>query len=163
MDFAKKYLFTPLGITHYKWTIDPSGNGMTAGSFYIRPADMMKMGVMVKQNGMWEGKSIISEAWLKQSTTATVPIPDFSFTKFSRSRIAIPQPTYYGYYWYNEQVKTAAFTEDVVFASGNGGQYIMIIKRLDLVVVFTQENYNSWQAKRAFDLLATYILPAYEK
>jgi hypothetical protein len=49
----------------------------------------------------------------------------------------------------------------VTFASGNGGQYIMIIKKLNLVIVFTHGYYESWTAKRAFDILATYIIPAY--
>ena len=159
MDFAKKYLFDPMGITDYRWTVDPAGHGMTAGSFYIRPADMMKLGLLVKQNGVFNGRRIVSEAWLKESTHATIPIPDFSFVKFSRSDVAIPQPTLYGYYWYTELIRTSSYRHTVLFASGNGGQYIMIIKELDLVVVFTQGNYNSWKAKRAFDLLAKYILP----
>lgn len=161
MDFAKKYLFDPMGITNYRWTVDPAGHGLTAGSFYIRPADMMKLGLLVKQNGVFNGRRIVSEAWLKQSTHTTIPIPEFSFVKFSHSKVAIPQPTLYGYYWYTELIKTAGYQQNVLFASGNGGQYIMIIKDLDLVVVFTQGNYNSWKAKRAFDLLASYILPAY--
>jgi len=159
MDFAKKYLFDPMGIKDYRWTVDPAGHGMTAGSFYIRPADMMKLGLMVKQNGVFNGRRIISEAWLKESTDTPIPIPDFSFVKFSRSKVAIPQPAFYGYYWYTELIKTRGYEENILFASGNGGQYIMIIKALDLVVVFTQGNYESWKAKRAFDLLATYILP----
>jgi len=163
MDFAKKYLFTPLGITNYRWTVDPAGNGMTAGSFYILPADMLKIGQMVLQQGAWQGKTIVSKKWLQQSTTATILIPNFSFTGLSNTKAATPQPTYYGYYWYNEKIKAPKFEEDVVFASGNGGQYIMIIKRLNMVVVFTQGNYNKRIAKQAFDVLASYILPAFEK
>ncbi|MDN5287197.1 MAG: 6-aminohexanoate-dimer hydrolase [Mucilaginibacter sp.] len=162
MDFAKKYLFAPMGIVNYKWTVDPSGNGMTAGSFYIRPDDMLKIGQMVKDEGVYKGKRIISARWIKESTMATIPIPDFSFVKSSRSTIAIPQPTYYGYYWYKEQLKTKGYTEDLLFASGNGGQYIMIIKKLDMVIVFTQGNYNDRRAKQAFDIVARYILPPYE-
>jgi CubicO group peptidase (beta-lactamase class C family) len=162
IDFAKKYLFAPLGIVNYKWTVDPSGNGMTAGSFYIRPDDMLKIGQMINDAGMYKGKRIVSAKWIKESTTATIPIPDFSFVKSSRSTIAIPQPTYYGYYWYGEQLKTKKYTEDLLFASGNGGQYIMIIKKLDLVIVFTQDNYNDRRAKQAFDIVARYILPPYE-
>lgn len=37
MDFAKKYLFDPMGIKHYRWTVDPSGHGMTAGIRKRRP------------------------------------------------------------------------------------------------------------------------------
>jgi CubicO group peptidase (beta-lactamase class C family) len=163
MDFAKKYLFDPMGIKHYRWTIDPSGNGMTAGSFYILPSDMMKIGQMILQKGMWNGQRIVSTAWLEKSTNTPAPIPDFSFAKFSRSAVAIPQPTYYGYYWYKEEIRTKNFREDVLFASGNGGQYIMIIERLGIVIVFTQGNYNSWKAKKAFDLLARFIIPAFEQ
>lgn len=163
MDFAKKYLFDPMGIKHYRWTIDPSGYGMTAGSFYIQPSDMMKIGQMILQKGMWNGRRIVSAAWLEKSTSTPVPIQDFSFVKFSRSAVAIPQPTYYGYYWYKEEIRTKTFRENVLFASGNGGQYIMVIERLGIVVVFTQGNYNSWKAKRAFDLLSRFILPAFEQ
>lgn len=163
MDFAKKYLFEPMGIRHYRWTVDPSGQGMTAGSFYIQPSDMMKIGQMVLQKGMWNGHRIVSADWLQQSASTPVPIPDFSFAKFSRSAVAIPQPTYYGYYWYREDIRTKTLQENVLFASGNGGQYIMIIERLGIVVVFTQGNYNSWKAKKAFDLLARFILPAFER
>jgi CubicO group peptidase (beta-lactamase class C family) len=161
MDFAKKYLFDPLGIKHYRWTVDPSGNGMTAGSFYILSSDMMKIGQMVLQKGMWKGSRIVSAAWLQQSTSTPVPIPDFSFMQFSKSAVAIPQPSYYGYYWYKEEIRTKTIRETVLFASGNGGQYLMVIERLGIAVVFTQGNYNSWKAKKAFDLLARFIIPAF--
>lgn len=160
MDFSAKYLFGPMDITKYKWTLDPSGNGMTAGSFYILPRDMLKIGQLVLNNGTWRGKRIISEEWLKASTTAAIPIPGYSFMKISGSATAIPQQTYYGYYWYNEVVKTNEFKYNVIIASGNGGQYIMIIKELGLVAVFTQGNYRRIIAKQAFDLLVKYIIPA---
>lgn len=161
MDFAAKYLFSPLNITRYKWTLDPAGNGMTGGSFYLLPRDMLKIGQLVLNNGMWKGKRIVSAKWLKVSTSATIPIPESSFMGVSRSSIGIPQPTYYGYYWYNELIKTKDFQYETLFASGNGGQYIMIIKDLELVVVFTQGNYGNRMAKQSFDLLVKYILPAY--
>jgi CubicO group peptidase (beta-lactamase class C family) len=162
MDFAAKYLFKPMGITNYRWTVDPAGHGMTAGSFYILPTDMLKIGQLVLNMGVWNDKRIVSEKWIKASTAATIPIPDhWSFVKFSRSKIADAQQTYYGYYWYNEIIKTSAYAENVVFASGNGGQYIMIIKDMGLTVVFMQGNYESWKSKRAFDLMAKYIIPSF--
>ena len=33
MEFAKKYLFDPMGITDYRWTVDPGGHATTAGRF----------------------------------------------------------------------------------------------------------------------------------
>lgn len=163
MDFAKKYLFEPLGIKNYRWTVDPSGHGMTAGSFYMVTSDMIKIGELIRQKGMWNGKRIVSAQWVEKSTSTPIAIPDFSFMKFSRSAVAIPEPTSYGYYWYKEEVKTKTFQGDMIFASGNGGQYIMVIDRLGLVVSFTQGNYGSWKAKKAFDLVARYIVPAFEQ
>src|SRR5580658_5261549 len=163
MDFAASYLFKPMGITNYRWTIDPAGHGMTAGSFYILPTDMLKIGQLVLNGGQWDGRQIVSEKWIAASTAATIPIPDhWSFVKFSRSQIADPQQTYYGYYWYNEVIKTDTYAENVIFASGNGGQYIMIIRDMGLTVVFMQGNYESWKSKRAFDLVAKYIIPSFK-
>lgn len=163
MDFAKKYLFTPLGISQYRWTVDPAGNGMTGGSFYILPRDMVKIGQLVKNKGIWNNKQVISKKWISESTLCDIAIPDFSFMKSSRSKSGIPEPAYYGYYWYRELLKTPAFKQELLFASGNGGQYIFIIKDLDLTVVFTQGNYGSFKAKQAFEILAEYIVPAYRK
>jgi len=160
-QFADKYLFRPLGITNYKWTVDPSGNGMTAGSFFIRSLDMMKIGQLVKDKGLWTGKQIVSKKWIDQSTRCDIPIPDFSNMKSSRSKVAIPQPTYYGFYWYREKIKTKDLQEDMLFASGNGGQFIFINQRLNLTVIFTQKNYGSYKGKQAFEILAKYILPNY--
>ncbi|QGK74009.1 serine hydrolase [Flavobacterium sp. SLB02] len=162
MDFAKKYLFDPLEISHYKWTIDPSGNGMTAGSFYIRPIDMLKIGQLVKNKGVWEHKQIISKKWILESTLCDITIPDFSFMKSSRSKLGSPQPANYGYYWYKEILKTKDIQENLLFASGNGGQYIFIVENLNLTIVFTQGNYGSFKAKQAFEIMAKYILPNFK-
>lgn len=157
-DFAKKYLFEPLGISSYKWTLDPVGNAMTAGSFYIRPMDMLKIGQLVKNKGIYNDKQIISKKWIAEATVCDIPIPDFSFVKSSKSKVAFPQPAYYGYYWYRETIKTKDIQQNVLFASGNGGQYIFIIENLNLTVVFTQGNYGSYKAKQAFEILAKFIL-----
>ncbi|MBE9584417.1 serine hydrolase [Mucilaginibacter sp. JRF] len=160
MSFARQYLFDPLGITDYKWTVDPSGNGMTGGSFYIKPADLLKIGRLVRDEGKWNGNQIVSKKWIKAVNNVGIPIPQFSFAKVSQSSLLIPQQTFYGNYWYREVLETPNLHEELLFASGNGGQYIFVIKRLNAVIVFTQGNYSSWKAKQAFELLGKYIIPA---
>ncbi|WP_346318021.1 serine hydrolase [Chitinophaga sp. YIM B06452] len=159
--FAEQYLFRPLGIRKYRWTMDATGHVTTAGSFFMLPADMLKLGELVRQNGTWQGRQIVSSSWLRESTTATTVIRGFSFAEIGGVPASTTQAARYGYYWYRERIKTVRLAVDVLFASGNGGQYIMIINELGLVVVFTQGNYGSRSAKRAFDLLVKYILPAF--
>ncbi len=143
MDFSKEYLFEPLGISDYRWTISPGGYGMTAGSFFMKPRDMLKLGEMVLREGNWQGQPIISTPWVRTSTRCLTPI-DFSFVRYSRLDNAQLQSARYGYYWYKERLRYQGIDTVVLFASGNGGQYIMILPDWDMVVVFTGGNYGNW-------------------
>ena len=161
-QFAGKYLFAPLGIRHYRWTKDPAGQGATAGSFYILPGDMVKIGELVLNKGLWQGKRVVSEKWIDEATQRITQIENFSNVKISGAKEAIPQPTWYGYTWYNEEVRTEKTTHNIVFASGNGGQYIMVIKDLGLVIVFTGNSYGSAKSKLPFEVLIRYVLPYFD-
>ena len=103
-EFADKFLFQPLGITNYRWTKDPSGQEMTAGSFYILPKDFLKIGELMINDGKYKNQAIVSKNWITESTKAKTEIEDFSNVKISKTDLAIPQPTYYGYGWYNEKI-----------------------------------------------------------
>ncbi|MEL7270826.1 MAG: serine hydrolase domain-containing protein, partial [Bacteroidota bacterium] len=142
MDFARENLFGPLGITDYKWTVSPKGKGMTAGSFYIRPIDMLKVAKLVHNQGKWDGNQIVSESWIATSTKGEIPI-DFSFTRYSRMTNAKYHSATYGFYWYTETVQYEDIKTEVLFASGNGGQYMMILPEYDAKVVFTGSNYGN--------------------
>lgn len=159
MDFSRDHLFEALGITDYRWTITPTGYGMTAGSFFMKPRDMVKLGQLVLEEGEWKAQRFVSAAWINTSTRCADPI-DFSFVRYSRMDNAQVETARYGYYWYKERLRYASIDTNVLFASGNGGQYIMILKDLDLVVVFTGGNYGNWRGKLPFEILLKYIIPA---
>jgi len=158
-EFADKFLFKPLGIVNYRWSKDPMGHEMTSGSFYILPGDMIKIGELMRNNGSFKGKRIISEKWINEATSRITKIENFSNVRISKNTTAIPQPTYYGYTWYNEEIQTNKFKYNILFASGNGGQYIMVVNKLNLVISFTGNSYNSSKSKLPFDILIKYILP----
>ncbi|MEM1338071.1 MAG: serine hydrolase [Bacteroidota bacterium] len=161
MEFAERHLFSPLDITDFKWTISPKGRGMTAGSFFIKPIDMLKITQLVNNNGNWKGKQILSEEWIKKSTTCETVI-DFSFTRYSRMPNAEYQSAKYGFYWYTENLKYNDVDTEVLFASGNGGNYMMILPEYNANVVFTGSNYGNWRGKLPFEILLKYILPMIE-
>jgi CubicO group peptidase (beta-lactamase class C family) len=161
MDFAKENLFKPLGISDYQWTVSPKGQGMTAGSFFMKPIDMLKIGRLVKQNGSWKGKQIVSKKWLQQSTDCNIDI-NFSFTRYSRMHHAKYRSANYGFYWYKEQIETGEINTEVLFASGNGGQYIMLLDEYDAIVVFTGSNFNNWRSKLPFEILLKHLIPMLE-
>lgn len=161
MDFARMYLFKPMEINDYQWTISPEGNGMTAGSFYIRPVDMSKIAQLVYQDGRWNGAQLVSQNWIRQSTDCNNVI-DFSFTRYSKMKNAQYESARYGYYWYREKLKYQDINTVILFASGNGGQYMMVLKDYHATVIFTGSNYNNWRGKLPFEILLKSIIPILE-
>ena len=151
--FASESLFAPLGILTYAWrSFDGRRQIDTGGHLRLRPRAMAKIGQLVLQRGVWDQGEIVSGAWIDASTAV--------HTRFTDDR----RP--YGYLWWQVQVVQPRGTAvdarriDVVYAAGNGGQYIFIAPALDLVVVFTGSNYNSPTGERPFAILGEYILPA---
>ena len=71
-EFAEKVLFEPLGITRYDWNTDPKGypcTGGTHGGLGLRTRDVAKFGMLYLRDGQWNGKQVISEDWVRKSTT----------------------------------------------------------------------------------------------
>jgi len=162
MEFAEKNLFQPLEIEDYKWTISPKGQGMTAGSFFMKPIDMLKIIDLVRNKGNWKGKQIISSEWIETSTDCDIII-DYSFTRYSRIPNAKYESARYGFFWYREQLKYKDIETEVLFASGNGGQYMMSIPEYNLAVVFTGSNYGNWRGKLPFEIMLKYIISVIKK
>jgi len=161
MEFAKQHLFQPLGIENYKWYITPNGGGYAAGSFFMRPIDMQKIAQLVLDKGKWKGQQIVSEKWINESTNCKTDV-EMSFTRFSRTENAKYSTAKYGYLWYREQLKYKNIETELLFASGNGGQYMMILKDYNTAITFTGSNFGSWRGKLPFDILLKHIIPILE-
>lgn len=147
--FAGEYLFGPLDIVSARWaSFDNGAQTDTGGHVHIRPRDMAKLGQLALKKGIWNGKQLISAAWMEESMA--------QHTGF----YSMPRRNQYGYLWWRSVERVFGRPEDMIFADGNGGQHIFIVPSAQLVVVFTGENYNSAASKVVFELLDQYILPA---
>ncbi|HMF72830.1 MAG TPA: serine hydrolase [Flavitalea sp.] len=136
-EFAKEYLFSPLGITTFEW-IKMSGTNNPAGAsgLRLRSRDLLKFGILYHNKGKWNGKQIIPRDWIEQSFHTTVNRP-VSTTH--------PKPTGgYGYqFWtFNDTIQTHPV--NIVAAVGNGDQRIYFDEKNNLLVVVTAGNYNIW-------------------
>jgi len=144
--FAEKYLFEPLGIQNAQWghtlekEVRPSGKRL-----YMTPRDMAKIGQLVLLKGTWNGKQIVPTKWLEEMVAPQTKITGID----------------YGYFWWTIpfQWKEGAIISRT--ATGNGGQYIMVIPSLNMVVVFTGGAYNSQEDKFPFAIVRDAILPAF--
>ena len=61
-------LFAPLGIEHVGWILDRSGNPHGMAGLQIHPIDFAKIGQLVLDGGVWQGKRVLSAKWVADST-----------------------------------------------------------------------------------------------
>ncbi len=146
LAFARESLFTPLGITDVEWLNVPNGQPAAASGLRLRPRDLAKVGQLFLNGGAWNGKRVVSAAWLQESIEPR-------FTGWNSNR--------YGYQWWLGRSAVKDRIIDWTAAWGLGGQRLFILPTYDAVAVVTAGLYKSnTQDLVAFDILNNYVLPA---
>ena len=95
-----------------------SGGGHHGGGIFINTLDHARFGLLFLRNGKWKDQQLLSEKWIN----------------------AVQQPSVanknYGYLWWlNTDGGWKGISPRVYYAAGYGGNYIIIDKQHDLVVV----------------------------
>jgi CubicO group peptidase (beta-lactamase class C family) len=129
IEYAKQYLFKPLGIEDFQWHTDSKGIAIGGFGLSLKAIDMLKIGKLMLQNGKYMNQVVVSDNWVKEST-----LPRYhTYNKIGS----------YGYHWWimtdnsNQPINPHTY-----FAMGYGGQYIIVVPEYELVVTFTSELYN---------------------
>lgn len=122
-DFLKKRLFSPLGIEKAWTTVDPEGNMCAAWGLHLTTREIARMGQLHLQEGLWNGKRILSRQWVqlataKQSWSGETPT---DFQKKNDWHYG------FGFNWWRCQ-------HDCYRADGAGGQYTIVMPDLDAVL-----------------------------
>ena len=73
-EYLKPRLFDPLGITVLNWERAPDGNAIGGWGLYLRREDAAKLALLYLSGGVWRGKRIISESWIKESCKAKIKL-----------------------------------------------------------------------------------------
>lgn len=67
-DFAATELLDPIGMTDSTMTKDPAGNTRTFMGLQSTCRDMARFGVLMLNEGNWDGEQIVSQEWVEEST-----------------------------------------------------------------------------------------------
>jgi CubicO group peptidase (beta-lactamase class C family) len=115
-QYAEQKLFRPMGMSHYAWErADERGLVSSGWGLRLRAVDMAKLGMLVLSGGRWDGRQLVSQAWMR---TMTAP----------------SSAPWYGLYWW---INDIVATEPEVHAMGFKGQFIVALPERNAVVVMT--------------------------
>ena len=124
LRFPYDELLHPLGMYHTRMEIDHLGNFVGSSQTYTTARDLTRFGMLLSNDGVWNGKRLLPEGWVKFSST---PAP-------TRPPVA-GQWGYGAQFWLLDQmpgVPPGTFT-----TAGNKGQFVTIVPGRDLVIVRT--------------------------
>ena len=143
-DYAAQWLFAPLDIRQSVWRRSPDGKATGGGGLKLRPRDLAKLGQLYLDGGVWNGRRVVSAAWVAESRRATTTIGTDG----------------YGYLWWKRSFTHDGATLECFFTAGNDGHFVFVFPALQLVVAFTGSNYDSGAMDQPLDILSTRLLAA---
>ena len=123
LEFAREVLTKPLGFRLMSWPQDPQGIYFGGNDMAMTPNQMLLFGKLYLNHGEANGSQVIPRAWIDSTLGHRVQ------SRRDRSR-------YYGYGWWMKEMAG----HNAHYAWGFGGQFIVIVPTLDLVVVTTSSS-----------------------
>ena len=138
-EFAKERLFKPLGISEAHFDTSEEDCFKGGWGLYILPEDMAKLGLLVRDFGLYNGQRVLSEEWVRMMSTK-----QFAATACGR--------TYdYGFnMWVDNETEFSCF-------NGMYDQNIMIYRKSGVVVVTCFADNEAFHGSNLFSLTAKYF------
>ncbi|HEV2719219.1 MAG TPA: serine hydrolase [Thermoanaerobaculia bacterium] len=118
----------PLQFGRYALWLQPTGEPYMGGGTQVLARDFIKIGQLMLDRGVWRGKRVLSAEYAARATSPIVALG----TRGLR----------YGYLWWIGDYPYRSRTVRAFMALGNGGQIVMAVPELDLVITFMGGNYG---------------------
>jgi CubicO group peptidase (beta-lactamase class C family) len=128
-ELMRDLLLVPLGMKSYYMALSPLGDVYFGGGHSMRARDFLKLGQLYLNGGTWAGKRLMSRDWVARSIEPRFTIGRASYLN-------------YGYLWWSREYSHFGRQVRAYMALGNGGQVVMFIPDLDLVVATNGGNYS---------------------
>lgn len=117
MDYLKQRIFLPLGIKEAYWEESPEGINSGGWGLYLQPESLAKFGLLLLNEGNWNGMQLLPQSWVEEMTSCQVDIPNGDDYGFQMWMCDYPGASR---------------------ADGAYGQYIIVIPDKDMVITVTQ-------------------------
>lgn len=131
-DFAKERVFKPLGIQKYYWYTNPGNQTVASGTLFLSTLDFAKLGVLVANEGKWGDTQIIPSNYIEK----IIASKDFDLSEYWSLWDT------YGMLWYKNTETYNGKEVDFLWASGNGGNHLVVVPEEELVIALTSTAYG---------------------
>ncbi len=143
LDTFDRLIAGPMKFATYAWGLDPVGHPYGGGGVRLLPRDFMKLGQLMLNGGTWQGKRILSQEFAASSSSSLYHLRNVT----------------YGYYWWVIDYPYKDRTVRAYYAAGNGGQSVVVIDELALVIAVYAANYAERAMFQVGAYIPNYILP----
>ncbi|MGF1456038.1 MAG: serine hydrolase domain-containing protein [Alphaproteobacteria bacterium] len=147
-DFMSRELWQKLGAEHdAQWLVDQRGGDameMTGCCLNISLRDYARFGLLMAQDGMWEGERLLPEGWVAEATQ-----PQSAQVAHGALDPEGVYPLGYGYQWWSLPGPDKAFT-----AQGVYGQFVYVNPAKGVVAALTSAWPEAWMRRREFEFYA---------
>jgi CubicO group peptidase (beta-lactamase class C family) len=133
-DYGQAQLFDPLDEQVGPWLIDSRGYCYGGHGVSLRGRTMIKLGRLFLDGGTWQGRLVVSEGWVRESTRWHQATGE-----------ALPWGSGYGYLWWMGRDSRTGL--EFTFAVGYGGQFILIVPDRNTTVAAA----TAWSGVRTAD------------
>ena len=154
IDYLDTRLFQPLHITRPEWEESPQGINCGGWGLQLKTEDMAKLGQLFLQKGLWNGKQLVPEQWLKEMSSYQVPSTPSGtrFEDIEKAGLSKDNNEWGQGYGYQMWI----CRHNAYRADGYAGQYIIMFPERDAVLVLTTA---STLYQPYLDLVWEYLLP----
>ena len=148
--YAEENLFLPLGVEAGEWGTDAEGHNNGCGDLHLTARDAARFGLLYLNEGVYEGNQVVPADWVHDSLQRYSE--DINVTGGFPANWGLSfRDVGYGYQWWSARVGEHHFD----LAWGHGGQLIVLLDELDMVIVVTsdpfylQHDAESWKHELA--------------
>jgi CubicO group peptidase (beta-lactamase class C family) len=131
-EYAQEKLFDPLGIKQVYWYTNAANQTGAAGNLYLTTLDFAKLGMLITNEGKWNNRQIIPSDYVELLINSKHHfISDWFYLADA-----------YGMFWYKSSRIFGGKKIDYLFASGNGGNHLVVIPQKEMVIALTSSAYG---------------------
>ncbi len=152
-EFARQKVFAPLEIKEFYWYTNAANQTGGAGNLYLSTLDFAKLGLLVADKGKWGNKQLADYDYMNRLLEKNSPaIGDYN-----------PLADGYGMLWYRSKRKFGTKEVNYLWASGNGGNHLVVVPEENMVVAMTSGAYGNWYPHTRVYFILGKIFQALEK